>query len=31
VLGLAIMMSVYYVPVLIYMIDRKRAVPLSLV
>jgi hypothetical protein len=26
--GLAIMLSVYYVPVLIYMIDRKRAVPL---
>jgi Sap, sulfolipid-1-addressing protein len=26
--GLAIMLSVYYVPVLLYMIDRKRAVPL---
>ena len=26
--GLAVMLSVYYVPVLIYMIDRKRAVPL---
>ena len=26
--GLAIMLSVYYLPVLIYMIDRKRAVPL---
>jgi hypothetical protein len=26
--GLAIMLSVYYVPVLIYMIDRERAVPL---
>ena len=26
--GLAIMLSVYYVPVLAYMIDRKRAVPL---
>jgi hypothetical protein len=28
VFGLAIMLSVYYLPVLIYMIDRKRAVPL---
>jgi Sap, sulfolipid-1-addressing protein len=26
--GLAIMLSVYYLPVLMYMIDRKRAVPL---
>jgi Sap, sulfolipid-1-addressing protein len=26
--GLAIMLSVYYLPVLLYMIDRKRAVPL---
>jgi hypothetical protein len=26
--GLAIMLSVYYLPVLIYMIDRKRAVPM---
>ena len=26
--GLAIMLSVYYVPVLIYMIDRKRAEPM---
>ena len=26
--GLAIMLSVYYVPVLIYMVDRKRAMPL---
>jgi Sap-like sulfolipid-1-addressing protein len=26
--GVAIMLSVYYIPVLIYMIDRKRAVPL---
>ena len=26
--GLAIMLSVYYVPVLAYVIDRKRAVPL---
>jgi len=28
VFGLAIMLSVYYVPVLIYMIDRRQAVPL---
>ncbi|MGZ4340384.1 MAG: hypothetical protein ACXVRK_07665 [Gaiellaceae bacterium] len=28
--GLAIMLSVYYLPVLAYMIDRKRAVPLLL-
>jgi hypothetical protein len=28
VVGLAIMLSVYYLPVLIYMIDKKRAVPL---
>jgi Sap, sulfolipid-1-addressing protein len=26
--GLAIMLSVYYIPVLIYMVNRKRAVPL---
>ena len=26
--GLAIMLSVYYVPVLIYMVDRKRAEPM---
>ncbi|MET0511009.1 MAG: GAP family protein [Thermoleophilaceae bacterium] len=26
--GLAIMLSVYYAPVLIYMFDRERAVPL---
>ena len=28
VFGLAFMLSVYYLPVLIYMVDRERAVPL---
>ena len=26
--GLAFMLSVYYVPVLLYLVDRKRAVPM---